>query len=91
MANGKFEFVQHGIECDKVVQTNCIFASYCRWTCAPQNENTLFMPDLSCPTVPKLTWGSYHLTENFGNSGWKVNGKVTFRKFQPKIEEYVLR
>ena len=53
--------------------------------------NTLFMPDLSCPTVPKLTWGSYHLTENFGNSGWKVNGKVTFRKFQPKIEEYVLR
>ena len=37
------------------------------------------------------TLGAYHLTENFGNSGWKVNGKVTFRKFQPKIEEYVLR
>ena len=36
-------------------------------------------------------WGAYHLTENFGKSGWKVNGKVTFRKFQPKIEEYVLR
>ena len=35
--------------------------------------------------------GAYHLTENFGNSGWKVNGKVTFRKFQPKIEEYVQR
>ena len=35
--------------------------------------------------------GAYHLTENFGNSGRKVNGKVTFRKFQPKIEEYVLR
>ena len=35
--------------------------------------------------------GAYHLTENFGNSRWKVNGKVTFRKFQPKIEEYVLR
>ena len=35
--------------------------------------------------------GAYHLTENFGNSGWKVNGKVTFRNFQPKIEEYVLR
>ena len=33
----------------------------------------------------------YHLTENFENSGWKVNGKVTFRKFEPKIEEYVLR
>ena len=31
------------------------------------------------------------MTENFLNSGWKVNGKVTFRKFQPKIEEYVLR
>ena len=27
----------------------------------------------------------------FGNSEWKVNGKVTFRKFQSKIEEYVLR
>ena len=35
--------------------------------------------------------GAYHLTENFGNSERKVNGKVTFRKFQPKIEEYVLR
>ena len=23
-------------------------------------------------------WGAYHLTENFGNSGRKVNGKVTF-------------
>ena len=31
------------------------------------------------------TRGAYHLTENVGNSGWKVNGKVTFRKFQPKI------
>ena len=38
-----------------------------------------------------ITMGAYHLTENVGNSGWKVNGKVTFRKFQPKIEEYVLR
>ena len=38
-----------------------------------------------------LSVGAYHLTENFGNSGWEVNGKVTFRKFQPKIEEYVLR
>ena len=37
------------------------------------------------------TMGAYHLTESFGNSGWKVNGKVTFRNFQPKIEEYVLR
>ena len=35
--------------------------------------------------------GAYHLTEIVGNSGWKVNGKVTFRKFQLKIEEYVLR
>ena len=23
-------------------------------------------------------WGAYHLTESFGNPGWKVNGKVTF-------------
>ena len=35
--------------------------------------------------------GAYHLTENFGNSRWKVNGKVNIWKFQPKIEEYVLR
>ena len=36
--------------------------------------------------------GAYHLTENFGNSGWKVHGKVTSNlQFQPKIEEYVLR
>ena len=41
--------------------------------------------------LKRWTKGAYHLTENFGNSGWKVNGKVTFRKFQPKIEEYVLR
>ena len=38
-----------------------------------------------------ITVGAYHLTDNVGNFGWKVNGKVTFRKFQPKIEEYVLR
>ena len=37
------------------------------------------------------TQGAYHLKENFGNSGWKVNGMVDFRKFQPKIEEYALR
>ena len=30
--------------------------------------------------------GTYHLTENFENSRWKVNGKVTLHKFQPKIE-----
>ena len=41
--------------------------------------------------VARETGGAYHLTENFGNSGLKVNGKVTFRKFRPKIEEYVLR
>ena len=33
--------------------------------------------------------GAYHLTENFGNSGRMINGKVTFPKFQPKIDEYV--
>ena len=38
MANGKFEFVQHGIERDKVVLTNCTFASYCRWKCAAQKR-----------------------------------------------------
>ena len=32
--------------------------------------------------VTRVTWGAYHLTENFGNSGLKVNGRVTFRKFQ---------
>ena len=32
-------------------------------------------------------WGAYHLTEN---SGWKVNGKVIFWKFQPKNFEVVL-
>ena len=26
------------------------------------------------------TLGTYHLTENFGNSGWKINGRVTYRK-----------
>ena len=35
--------------------------------------------------------GAYHLAQNFENSGRKVNGKVIFRKFQPKIEDYVLR
>ena len=39
----------------------------------------------------KVGPGCLPFTENFGNSGWKVNSKVTFRKFQPKIEEYVLR
>ena len=36
-------------------------------------------------TAENKNRGAYHLTENFGNSGWKVNGKVTFRKFQPKL------
>ena len=52
--------------------------------------NLLFL-DINIPVAPIEIWGAYHLTENFGNSGWKVNGKVTFRNFQPKIEEYVLR
>ena len=38
-----------------------------------------------------LTGRAYDLTGNFENFGWKVNGKVTFREFQPKIEEHVLR
>ena len=41
--------------------------------------------------VKKHMRGAYHLKENFGNPCWKVNGKLTFRKFQPKIKEYVLR
>ena len=43
------------------------------------------------PNRASIFRGAYHLTENFESSGWKVNGKVTFRKFQPKIEGYVLR
>ena len=31
--------------------------------------------------------GAYHFAENFGHSGWKINGKVTFQKFQPKVNE----
>ena len=29
--------------------------------------------------------GAYHLTENFGNSGWKVYGKDTFGNFNRKL------
>jgi len=35
--------------------------------------------------------GAYRLAENFGNSRWKIDGKVTFQKFQPKVKKYVLR
>ena len=35
--------------------------------------------------------GCLPFDRNFESSGWNVNGKVTFRKFQPKIEDYVLR
>ena len=31
------------------------------------------------------------LRNHYSQGRWKVNGKVTFRKFQPKIEKYVLR
>ena len=44
-------------------------------------------PFLFAPKFPDFLskWKTpYHLTDNFGNSGWEVNGKVTFRKFQPK-------
>ena len=46
--------------------------------------------DKSRVQTPEIR-GAYHFKKNFGNFGWKVNGKVTFRKFQPKVEEYVLR
>ena len=59
----------------------------CRHFCCPM---WLFQGHVPCQNFT-LTRGAYHLTENFGNSGWKVNGKITFRNFQPKIEEYVLR
>ena len=44
-------------------------------------------PERCHPTLLKIlytTWGAYHLTENFVNSEWKVNGKVTCWKYQPK-------
>ena len=31
--------------------------------------------------------GAYHLAENFGHSVWKINGNVTFQKFQLKVKE----
>ena len=31
-------------------------------------------------------WGAYHLTESFGNPGWKVNGKVTFPGGAPHMK-----
>ena len=44
-------------------------------------------PECCHPTLLKVlytTWGAYHLTENFVNSEWKVNGEVTCWKYQPK-------
>ena len=32
------------------------------------------------------SWGAYHLTENFGNSGWKVNGKVPTENWGVRFE-----
>ena len=64
---------------------------------SPSPSELLFDASVQSPPSEKtvemlhFSQGAYHLTENFGNSGWKVNGKVTFRNFQPKIEEYVLR
>ena len=54
------------------------------------NDSSYVSVNLRSTTTSETT-GAYHLTGNFGNSVWKVNGKVTFRKFQPKIEEYVLK
>ena len=34
--------------------------------------------------------GNFRAQAPWGALIWKVNGKLTFRKFQPKIEEYVL-
>ena len=44
-------------------------------------------PECFHPTLLKVlytTWGAYYLTENFVNSEWKVNGKVTCWKYQPR-------
>ena len=45
--------------------------------------------------VPCEQWflqtGSPAWRNHYSQGRWKVNGKVTFRKFQPKIEKYVLR
>ena len=35
------------------------------------------VPSKNCREQRNI-WGAYHLTENFGNPGRKVNGKVTF-------------
>ena len=32
------------------------------------------------------SWGAYNLTENFGNSGWKVNGKVPTENWGVRFE-----
>ena len=32
------------------------------------------------------SWGAYHLTENFGNSGWKLNGKVPTENWGERFE-----
>ena len=55
--------------------------------CGCQRSNRKFRPVRPGKVVHLKRWtrGAYHLTENFGNSWWKVNGKVIFRKFQPKF------
>ena len=82
----KFELISHKIGLVFFVMeldTHELFG------CLARNCN--YRDEIQKRTALYETKGAYHLTENFGNSRWKENGKVTFRKFQPKIEEYVLR
>ena len=73
MANGKFEFVQHGIECDKVMQTNCIFASYCRWTCAPQNGKYVVYAGFVLPNSAEIDLGFLPFDRKFRK--FRMEGK----------------
>ena len=65
--------------------------SHCRRTGKLNSRNFLPYRNYSAVLGGMDNWGAYHLAQNFENSGRKVNGKVIFRKFQPKIEDYVLR
>ena len=73
MANGKFEFVQHGIERDKVVQTNCTFASYCRWKCALKKGNTLFNAGFVLPHSGEIDLGFLPFDRKFRK--FRMEGK----------------
>ena len=81
-------FVEHALHVARIqLQTQAWYSGLC-YEHRFINQRTLAHKN---PVWREKTRGDYHLTENFVNSGLKVNDNVTFRKFQPKIEEYVLR